>query len=966
MRSKNKTFNYLFAAAALFFLTFNSYAGKQPPGSLINRVISFTTQNSVKLEVTFNEFPSADAQFSVRIAECKSGKIIFDKLVSSPSVLKDEKKMVFQINNLAAALWTPVNPTLYQLSFGMVQGQSKEQKEVRVGFRFFESRNGNLHLNGKPVFLRGIAINPPARGIPDSIEKSRKFAEDYVRFMKSIHVNIIRIPDNETWYNVCDELGMMVFGGNYVSTVDGEKPPKDYDKAVAWYKNKAFASIASHPSLMIYAMTNEVPYEGKIGEQWEKFLSYAHAQLKKWDSTRTYIANPGYGYGKSGDICDLHRYWGWYYCSPFTFLNIRNNEAIIPFKKGVQPVTFTECVGNYTGPDGKYNLTPDHKNPGSQLNWTGHADWDEQSRLADEHQSFTFKQATELFRRLRVINPELSGVFPFTILFYNWNNIQQFVDMGPKPVTKQAKLSYQPVLVSWENWKTQVYAGGSVDPIVHIVNDDDNFNDLGNAKLVYQLRDNGQLVLSSDTITLPSIPYYSTWKKQLSIKLPEQLMVCNYQLVGKIIRDGKLISENFDKIFVGSKELLSAAATPAKKIFLYDPVGKTSLALEKLQLPYQKISSFSNLATGSLLVIGENGSGDVMKQQATALKQFVKNGGRILCLRQDIAHLESINAILRVPMKNVSTLLDIPVYPPPPRPSRNGYYINPERPDHPVFEGIKREQLRVWSDYTNWNESKTGFPAIYPVTDGYVPVEKKDLEHVAVLGNYGVALEGIAIAEIVDEKGSVLLCGLDLVSRTQLDPIADRMLVNLVNYMGDDSKHNTYPLITEPIVWGDYASEKGILTGVNSGLMVNAVPRIPANIKSKISVTKEGNRFLGLHGGFNTRPGVQYVAYGRRMYGPYILRGFGNVPEPIDTTNNIGEGYFWCSIPAGKTMSSTLVWNQSDEPLVVKVKLNNQQEVSKEIKAGETTNIDCPVNASSIKMQFTGDRRLVLLQTAFK
>ena len=932
--------------------------------SPFKNLISFTTQNSAKLEVTFNETPSSSTKFAVKIMDDKSGKIVFEQPVTA-ILSKEENKRNFSITNLSVDTWTPTNPQLYQLIFTATLDNKVMEQKQRIGFRFFESKNGNLYLNGKPIFLRGIAINPPARGIPDSVEKSRKFAEDYVKFMKSINVNIIRIPNNETWYNVCDELGMMTFGGNYSSTVDDEKPPKDYDKAVVWYKNDAFAPIASHPSLMIYAMTNEVPYEGEIGIRWEKFLSYAHTELKKWDNTRTYIANPGYGYGKSGDICDLHRYWGWYYCSPFTFLNIRDNSKIIPFKKGVQPVTFTECVGNYTGPDGKYNLTPDHKNPGSQLNWTGHADWDDQARLADEHQSFTFKQATELFRRLRVINPELSGVFPFTILFYNWNNVQQFVDMDPKPVTKQAKLSYQPILVSWENWKTQVYAGNTIDPVVHIVNDDDNFNDLNNAKLVYAVSDNGGLTIISDTISLPSILYYSTWQKKLSIKLPVLLKQGNYKLVGKIIKDGKVISENYDKLFIGNKEGLTSAAMPSQKILLYDPAGKTASSFDKLSVRYLKISTFKNIPTASLLVIGENAADEIMTRESSSVKQFIKNGGRVVCLRQDESHLPNINKIISSPIKNVTTPLDVPVYPPPPRPSRNGYYVNPERPDNPVFAGIKREQLRVWSDYTNWDESKTGFPAIYPVTDGYVPVNKKDIQYIAVLGNYGVALEGITIAEIFEGNGSVLLCGLDLVNRTQLDPVADRMLINIMNYMGDGKKHHRYPLITEPIVWGDYTSERGILTGVNSGLMVHAVPRIPANIRSKVSVTNEGNRFLGLHGGFNTRPGVQYVAYGRRMYGPYTLRGFGNVPEPIDTSTNIGEGYFWCNIPASKTMSSTLVWNQSDEPLFIKIKVNEQKEVNKEIKAGETITVDCPVNATTVKMHFTGDRRLVLLQTSF-
>lgn len=952
-------------AAVLVILVCIGRNDAQKNASGITTMISITTQNSLQLEVTFNEFPPDNATFVLKITDDKTGKISFNKPVLPAVVLKNENKMVFLVKDLVVNTWTPAKPNMYQLTFS-TSGKNVIQKQQRIGFRFFESKNGNLYLNGKPIFLRGIAINPPARGIPDSIEKSRQFAEEYVKYMKSIHVNIIRIPNNETWYNVCDELGMMIFGGNYSSTVMGEKPPKDYDKAVAWYKNEAYAEIASHPSLMIYAMTNEVPYEGEIGEQWEKFLTYAHAQLLKWDNTRAYIANPGYGYGKSGDICDLHRYWGWYYASPFNFLNIRNNESIIPFKKKVQPVTFTECVGNYTGPDGKYNLTPDHKNPGSQLNWTGHADWNVQAGLADEHQSFTLKQATELFRRLRIINPELSGVFPFTIMFYNWNNVQRFVDMDPKPVTKQVKLSYQPILVSWENWTPQVYANSTIHPIVHIVNDDNDQQDLTNATLVYQLRDAGQLIVHSDTFALPSIAYYSTWRKKLTINLSSNLMAGNYQLVGKIFRDGKLISENYDHFFIGNQALLTATAKPVQPVLLYDPLGHTATSFTKLSINFSKIDSFKSIPASSLLVIGENAANAELIQQAASIKQFVKNGGKILVLRQDVNHLPAINEILSVAIKNVTTLLDVPSYPPPPRPSRNGYYVNPERPGHPVFNDIKREQLRVWSDYTGWDESKNGFPAIYPVTDGYVPVNKKDLEHIAVLGNYGVALEGITIAEIFDGKGSVLLCGLDIVNRTQLDPVADRMLLNLLNYMGDGKSHDRYPLITAPIVWGDYASEKGLITGVNSGLMVHAVPRIPPNIKSKISVTKEGNRFLGLHGGFNTRPGVQYVAYGRRMYGPYYLRGFGNVPEPVDTSNNIGEGFFWCSIPANKTMSSTLVWNQSDEAQVIHIKVNELQAVSKEIKAGEKISVDCPVNSSTIKMEFKGDRRLVLLQTSFK
>lgn len=963
---KHKKRNRIYLLFLLLAIIFPSaYGRKARDADNIKRIITFTTQNSVKLEVTFNATPSANTKYNLKIIDGNSGKVIFDKAVTASLNSSAGNKMIFSVNDLNVNEWTPVHPNLYQLSFTEILNGKIEEQTQRIGFRFFESKDGNLYLNGHPIFLRGIAINPPGRGIPDSIETSRKFARDYITFMKSIHVNIIRIPDDSTWYNVCDELGMMVFGGNYSGSVDGEKPPKDYDKAVAWYENEKFAPIAHHPSLMIYAMTNEVNYTGSLAEPWRKFLTYAHDQLLKWDNTRVYIGNAGYGYGQSGDICDLHRYWGWYYNSPFTFLHIRYNEDIVPFKKKVQPVTFTECVGNYTGPGGEYNLTPNHKNPGSQLNWTGHADWNLQKQLADEHQSFTFKQATELFRRLRSVNPELSGIFPFTILYYNWDNVQQFIDMDPKPVTKQAKLSYSPILISWENWTSQVYAGNTIHPIVHIVNDNDDFNDLKDAKFIYQVTDAGSTIFVSDSIVLSNIPYYATWKKKLSIKLPVQLSDGNYRLVGKIIKNEKVISANFDKLFIANKNFITSGIKSKQPIFLYDPSGKTSASFDKLVIHYQKINALKNIPAFSLLVIGENAAGEEIEKQSASVKQFIKDGGKVLCLRQDERYLPIINKILTHGIKNVTIPLDTPVYPPPPRPSRNGYYVNPERPGHPVFYGINREQLKIWSDYTNWDESQKGFPAIYPVTDGFVPVNKNDLGNIAVLGDYGVALEGITIAEFFDGKGSVLLIGLDLINRTNLDPVADRMLTNLISYMSDGKEHTKYPLVTAPIVWGDYTSEKGLLTGINSGLLLNSKPRRPENNTSKIRLTKQGDMFLGASGGFNTRPGVQYVHYGRRMFGPYSLRGFGNIPEPDAENNNIGEGYFWCNIPEGKNTVSTIVWNPSDENLSIKIKVNNK-EVNKQINAGDKATVEVPVNASTIKMNFTGDRRLVLLQTSFK
>jgi beta-galactosidase len=795
----------------------------------------FAGMDYVRLVINTDAKPNT--QFKAFITSSQDHKVLWQGPVTAAQLnTAGVKQLGLTIKNLTPHLWTPSDPFLYDIDLQEISGgKVVSQANDRMGFRSVTTQNGHIMLNGKPIFLRGIAINPPGRGIPSELEQSRAFAMDYVRFMKSINVNIIRIPNAENWYNVCDELGMMVFGGNYSGTVDGEKPPVNYDKAVNWYEQNEFSMIAHHPSLMVFAITNETPYSGKEVDAWEKFLSYTADKLKQWDETRIYIANAGYGYGKAGDLCDIHRYWGWYYSSPFTFLHIRYNEDIVPFPKKInQPVTFTECVENYTGPDGRYNLNPAHKNPSSQLAWTGHEREDLQAHLADEHQELTFRSASELFRQLRVVNPDLSGLFPFTILFYNWEGISKFADMKPKPVTDQVRLSYQPVLLSWECWTPHVYAGATVKTIIHIVNDDNEFNDLSNSTLIYQLLDKTKTAVYGDSLKLQTVPYYASVEKQVSISLPKNLVTGDYTLVGKIVKNGKRVSENYFKLFVADQQFTAGSISAKQDLLIYDPNGKTISSLKKLNLPFRETSSLQNIPAAVTLMIGENAADNGLVQNAAIVKDFVGKGGKLICLRQDSSHLLNLNSVLDAKITNETIDIDNPVYPVSGVYPRNGYYVNPERPDNPVFAGITRENLKVWSDYTNWDETQKGFPAIYPVTDGFTLQNKDDIGRVTVLGNYASGLESIALAEQFSGKGSVLLCGFDLANRTGIDPVADKLLLNIINYSAPAAVHDQYQLITAPIVWGEYETEKGIVTDITSGFLVNSTARLPRSLQKKV------------------------------------------------------------------------------------------------------------------------------------
>ena len=86
---------------------------------------------------------------------------------------KTDTTVILATHQLTPKLWSPVSPVLYDLT--LKAGKQTFQK--RIGFRKFEMHNGVFYLNDKPIYLRGNAINPLERGIPEQLEQSKDFAQ---------------------------------------------------------------------------------------------------------------------------------------------------------------------------------------------------------------------------------------------------------------------------------------------------------------------------------------------------------------------------------------------------------------------------------------------------------------------------------------------------------------------------------------------------------------------------------------------------------------------------------------------------------------------------------------------------------------------------------------------------------------------------------------------------------------------
>lgn len=923
----------------------------------IERIVPMTTDTSVELELYLSSPRAFSGTLQAQIISCAHGKTVWSGKVCHLSLPANSHHRVqrVKIEGIRAELWSPSAPHLYQvkLTLGKTEGQ------IRIGFRRFEMKDGNFYLNGHPIFLRGNAINPPGRGIPSDLEESKAFARDYVRFLKGMNINIIRIPNNQNWMEVCDEEGMMVFGGRYGRPYGGTEalPPPSVYESVERYKEVELGPFALHPSTVIYVLSNEMPQRS---EPWREFLKNCYDQLIQWDHTRQYIGNTGYGLGRSADVYDVHRYWGWYYNTFLTYLNLRDMDMWQNPGK-VQAITFTECVGNYTGTDGAYNLCSRTKQPGSQKCWTGHAPIEEQAEAALQYQARVLKNATEMFRRFRSQNPRLSGVMPFTIMFHNWDGIRSFAEMRPKPAAYQYGISYQPILLSWENWNHNLYAGGSLKVYAHIVNDHDDFAHLkAGAELKWRLCNARKLPVVQGVVTLPQVDYYGTHREELEIALPSHLPTGDYTLIGEVVSEGRSISYNAEEIHICAVDFNQAIRAEIADIAVLS--DNTAYALGKYGL---KTHLWGKSEREKLIVIGEEEWSVRLGTYTTRLLHLVEKGAKLIVLRQD-AHRFSPNW-LPCEVELLKESNNSAEYLSPQYAYRDGMNINIERPEHKIFEGIERKDLRLWSDYTGYDERKSGFPAVYPVTAGF-SARNADLEKTSILANYSRNLSATALAEFRKGQGSVILCGFDLLGRCGIDPIADRLLLNMLAYASSEETESPYQLVRDAIWWGDYESEHGLVVGANNGLILNPHPIVPTDREAQypLSVDKRGYQYVLSYGGWNTRPGVQYVPCGRRPFAPYdFTKGGNDVVEPEQEGE--GRGYFTASVLPQAREMRTLLANPCEEAIKIEISINGARSQEYTLAPKSETESVLPLpEERNLRIDFRGDRRCVIIMTKFQ
>ncbi|BCJ47724.1 beta-mannosidase [Actinoplanes ianthinogenes] len=162
--------------------------------------------------------------------------------------------------------WNPRgygDPALYALTVELLDGDTVlDRWERHTGFRSVAiDRTGGgfvFQVNGEPVFVKGV------NWIPDDIFPSRMTRERYERRLREAAdagVNLIRvwgggIYESRDFYEVCDELGLMVWQDFLFACADYPEEEPLFSEVVAEARENV-ARLAPHPSLITWSGNNE-------------------------------------------------------------------------------------------------------------------------------------------------------------------------------------------------------------------------------------------------------------------------------------------------------------------------------------------------------------------------------------------------------------------------------------------------------------------------------------------------------------------------------------------------------------------------------------------------------------------------------------------------------------------------------------------------------------------------------------
>ena len=229
--------------------------------------------------------------------------------------------------------WSAEDPYLYKaiLTLKDDQGNVLERVSTDFGFRDVKVEEGELLVNGQPVYIKGVNRHEHDPVTGRNVSKERMLQD--VLIMKQNNINTVRMahyPNDPYFYELCNKYGLYVIDeANVESHGVGYEPAKTLANQLEWREahvdriRRMVERDKNHPSIIIWSLGNEAG-DGtsfEVARDYirqrdpERLVQYERAGTRSYtDIICPQYSHPwelvNYATGKSGSVYPGSWRWG--------------------------------------------------------------------------------------------------------------------------------------------------------------------------------------------------------------------------------------------------------------------------------------------------------------------------------------------------------------------------------------------------------------------------------------------------------------------------------------------------------------------------------------------------------------------------------------------------------------------------------------------------------------------------------
>lgn len=638
--------------------------------------------------------------------------------------------------------WTPYSPHLYLLELGF--GPSNlDALRTRIGFREISLQNGDFYLNGKKVHLLATSYWPPAQSV------SRDYIAGELKAIRAMNAVAFRThtqPWRDLWYEVADEIGLMmipegaIWNDDTAYRLDDQKFWDNYSAHLTAMVN----NLRNHPSIVMWSLENEMfGSRAQPGSRAEVELGKLGTIVKRADPTRPIT------YESDGDPAGATDVIGIHYPNEYPDHRLWPQDAywldtprLIHGGGGMfwngGPFLWDHKKPLYIG---EYMWEPE-RDPSSNTLLYGDEAYVDFKSYRTSAKAFAWRMQSLAYRTFNV-----SGHSP-------WTAHEEGAMDETNPTWVAQRDLYRPLAAFTREYDSRFYSGDVVTRTVDIFND--TMSDLSSVQYRWMLLDGDKkLTEANETLAMASGDH-QTRALQISIPQVDARKSLKLRLTMNVGPDERFRQEYAVDVFPRSPHW----KLPDTPIVLFDPNAGLSKLLTENQIAFRSLKQLRDWDGQGLLIVGPNALSKATSSSDAPvigdpagewqwLSDMVNNGGRILTLEQDVTASDSLPVRLGAQSSTLAF---------------------PQMPSHPILQGITSDDLRWWrgDNIVSRNEPvRAAYAGVYPL----------------IVTGSGRGIANAPLVEVQQGKGVWLVSQLQIVSKLNSEPMAQILLERMLNYL---------------------------------------------------------------------------------------------------------------------------------------------------------------------------------------